>query len=277
MNAPFNLRLPRTLSPVVYDSPHSGRYYPPSWQTLATGNQLRQGEDGYVDDLIGGALELGVAVLTATYPRCYIDVNREETDIDAGLLSDEWPEPHAPSEKTERGLGLIRRLVIPGVEVNAGPISSAQVMERIRDIYRPYHHTLRNLLDEVRAECGLVWHVSWHSMKSKGNAITPDGPAAIRPDFVVSDADGTTCSPDLTGTIVATLRDRGFSVQVNDPYRGGTIIRKFGKPEREYHSVQVEINRALYLNEETVTLTPDAAHLKAEIEYLTTVLLERAG
>jgi N-formylglutamate amidohydrolase len=235
--------------PIVFDSPHSGRFYPDDFDTKASREELRRGEDAYVDELLDSAPALGVTVLDAMYPRCYIDLNRAETDIDQALLSEPWPTPLAPTDKSARGLGLLRRHVVPGVEVNARLLTAGEVRARIERVYRPYHAALDALLRDALAEHGRVWHINWHSMKSAGNAMTPDGPVQRSFDFVVSDLEGRSASPAVTAAVVSALREIGYRVAVNDPYKGGEIIKRTGAPHRGVHSVQVEINRALYLDE----------------------------
>jgi N-formylglutamate deformylase len=268
MTEPFRLRLPRETDrvPVVYDSPHSGRYYPADFETTLARTDLRRAEDAYVDELLDGALAYGVPVLDATYPRSYIDLNRAATDIDPELLSEPWPTPLAPTEKSSRGLGLIRRLVVPGVPINARRLSPSEVQARIDKVYLPYHAALDELIESTRARFGMVWHLNWHSMKSKGNAMTPDGDVMRRVDAIVSDADGRTASPDVTRFVAYTLRGLGMRVAVNDPYKGGTIVRRIGAPARRIHSVQVELNRALYLDEQAVAKTTGLVALGRLIE-----------
>ena len=220
MTEPFRIRRPTSGgSALLYDTPHSGREYPSGWNTKAPHTELRRGEDAYVDELLAGAPAHGACVLEALAPRCYIDLNRLETDIDATLLAEPWPGPLIPTEKTARGLGLIRRYVVPGVEVNARLLTVAEVTARIERIHRPYHAALRALVQELRAAHGAVWHVNWRSMKSVGNAMTPDGPGATRPDFVVSDREGKSAAPRMMDLLVETLRAEGYRVGVNDPYK----------------------------------------------------------
>jgi N-formylglutamate deformylase len=268
MTEPIRLRLPRETDrvPVVYDSPHSGRYYPPDFATTLPRTDLRRAEDAYVDELLDGALAYGVAVLDATYPRSYIDLNRAATDIDPELLSEPWPTSLAPTEKTARGLGLIRRLVVPGVEINSRRLSPAEVQSRIDRVFTPYHDALDDLIESTRTKFGMVWHINWHSMKSKGNAMTPDGDVMRRVDAIVSDADGRTASPDVTRFVAYTLRGLGMRVAVNDPYKGGQIVRRVGAPSRCVHSIQVELNRALYLDEHSVSKTTGFVALARLIE-----------
>ena len=249
---PYTLHRPSVVPVLVFDSPHSGRYYPPDFEPGAPLADLRRGEDAYVDQLLAGAPAHGAVVLAANYPRCYIDVNRAETDIDAALLAEPWPGPIEPTDKTKRGLGLIRRYVVPGVEAQARPLTAAALRARLERVYRPYHAALAALVDEIRVARGVVVHVNWHSMKSRGNAMTPDGPGAARADVVVSDLHGVSAARWVRDLIVGALEDTGCRVSVNEPYAGGTIVQRIGAPERDVHSVQVEINRALYLNEATV-------------------------
>ncbi len=223
-----------------------------------------------------GAPATGATLLTATYPRCYIDLNRDERDIDVALLAEPWPEPLAPTEKTARGLGLIRRFVVPGVEAQGRPLTVRDVRARIDAVYRPYHAALDSLVREIRDRFGAVWHVNWHSMKATGNSMTPDGAGAVRADFVVSDRRGGSASPRLTSLVVDTLRSFGYSVSVNDPYTGGTIIQRVGRPPDGVHSIQVEINRRLYLDERAVEKTAGFSALATRLDELTGQLAREA-
>ncbi len=273
---PYVVRRPAGTPRLLFDSPHSGRDYPDDFGAKATRIELRRGEDAYVDELLAGSVDSGACLLTATAPRCYLDLNRAETDIDAALLADPWPVPLSPTEKTRRGLGLIRRYVVPGVEIYGRRLSVREVQERIARVYRPYHAELDRLVGQIRQACGAVWHLNWHSMKSVGNAMTPDGEGARRPDFVVSDLDGRSAEPALTTLIVETLTGMGYTVSVNDPYKGGTIVQRIGNPAAGVHSVQIEINRALYLDESAVTKTPGAGPLQARLSELARRLVEAA-
>lgn len=266
---PFTIHRPAGVPKIVFDSPHSGRFYPDDFRSNATRLELRRGEDAYVDELLAGTPALGAVLLAANYPRCYIDVNRAVTDIDAEMLAEPWPAPLGPTEKSARGLGLIRRYVVPGVEAQAGPLTVAEVRHRIETVYGPYHEALDALIREVLVARDRVLHVNWHSMKSVGNAMTPDGEGATRPDFVVSDGRGRTASPALTAAIVNTLSGMGFQVSVNDPYSGGTIVKRLGAPDRGVHSVQIEINRALYLDEKAVEKREGFDALARSLEQLT--------
>jgi N-formylglutamate deformylase len=229
-----------------------------------------------VDELIADAPAFGIPVLLAAYPRCFIDLNRALDDIDPELLDGAWPTPLAPTEKSRRGLGLIRRFVSPGVPVHDAPLPVAEVRRRIDTLYVPYHNALDTLLEETRRRHGFVWLVDWHSMKSIGNAMTPDG-AVERPDFVVGDLDGGSAAPRVTAHVVDGLRAMGYRVAVNDPYRGGTIVRRSGDPENGEHSVQGEIKRSLYLEEATVGKTAGFGVLRERITTLARSLADAAS
>jgi N-formylglutamate deformylase len=167
--------------------------------------------------------------------------------------------------------------VVPGVEVNARLLSVAEVRDRIGDVYRPYHAALEALIDETRVVHGRVWHLNWHSMKSMGNAMTPDGPVARRVDFVVSDVEGRSAAKEVTDCVVSALRDLGYRVGVNDPYKGGEIVKRIGAPEARVHSIQVEVNRALYLDESRVEKSMGFAPLGLDLERLTRRLVAAAS
>jgi N-formylglutamate deformylase len=261
---------------MVFDSPHSGREYPPDFPARASEGELRRAEDAYVDELISGTIEAGACVLAANFGRCYIDVNRAETDIDPELLSGPWPGEIAPTEKSRKGLGLIRRYVLPGIEVYSRRLTPTDVQHRIESVYRPYHAELARLIGDVRRADGRVVHVNWHSMKSRGNAMTPDGEGATRSDFVISDLEGRSAEPQVTAWIARALRESGHSVSVNDPYKGGEIIRRHGNPAKGVHSIQIEINRRLYLDETTVSRSSGFATLKGEVEALSRSLADYA-
>jgi len=249
---------------ILFDSPHSGRAYPSDFGAAAPIAQLRRAEDAYVDELIEGASRNGITILVATIPRSYIDVNRAPDDVDPGMLSDPGP-GWAPTEKSDRGLGLIRELVVPGVRVYDRKLESAEVEQRIRRCYRPYHEALDRLAGEIRSAQGRLLHIDWHSMKSVGNAMTPDGAGAVRPDFVMGDMHGTSADESVTDAVAALLRDDGFDVAVNAPYAGGRIVKRIGDPAKGIHSIQIEINRGLYLDEVEVTKSPGFGPLRTAL------------
>lgn len=241
---------PGAASAIVVDSPHSGFGFPEDFAPAAPLDALRTTWDAHVEALWGGAPSAGATLLAATFPRCYIDVNRAEGDLDAALLADAWDGPLAPTDYSRRGMGLIRRDALPGVPMYGAPLSAAAVRTRIDRWYRPYRAALAGAIAEGQRVHGAVWHLNCHSMKSRGNAMNVDA-GATRPDVVVSDRRGTTADPALTARIAAWFSARGYRTQVNEPYQGGDLVRTFGAPTVGVQSVQIEFNRSRYMDEAT--------------------------
>ncbi len=249
--APFAIVTPREGAlPVVFDSPHSAIEYPPDFVPAATPSAIRTTWDAYVDELFGDVPASGATLLAARFPRAYIDANRAVNDIDPELLATAWPGPVELSEHSRRGMGLIRRFALPGVPMYARRLSVAEVRARIDGCYAPYRRALADAIDRAHREHGFVWHFNCHSMKSRGNAMNRDRGTA-RPDFAIGDREGTTAVPAFTAWVAAFFEGLGYRVKINDPYRGADIVRAHGQPAQRRYSVQIEINRALYLDEAT--------------------------
>jgi N-formylglutamate deformylase len=248
--------------PVLVDSPHSGLEMPPDFGTAASLESLRTTWDAFVDELWGDAPALGATLIAATFPRAFIDVNRREDDIDETLLDEPWPTPLTPTDYTRRGMGLIRREALPGVAMYARKLGVAEVQGRIARYYRPYRAAVGERLAALRGAHARVFYLDAHSMKSRGNAMNVDA-GALRPDVVVSDRHGATADARHTQFVAESFRAQGFRVQVNDPYQGGDLVRSFGAPSGGVHAIQVELNRALYMDEAQFTRSADFAHVRA--------------
>lgn len=248
-------------APLVVDSPHSGRIYPADFAFTCPLPMLRETEDSYVDELIAGATETGAAILMAEFPRSYIDVNRAEDDIDPAVLAEPWPEPLVPSERTLQGLGLIRRLCKSSVTVYREPLPVAEVKRRIEEFYRPYHAALHKMVTGRMAEFGECYLINAHSMPGQNHERI----GTSRPDFVLGDRNGTSCDPSFTRRVRDILQEMGYSVALNDPYRGVEIVRRYGQPEVGQHALQLEINRKLYMNEQTLEKHEGFARLQKNL------------
>lgn len=260
------------ILPLVIDSPHSGLIMPPDFAPAAPRAALLTTCDRYVDELWSDAPSLGAPVLAALFPRAYIDPNRAETDIDPDLLSRPWTGPVRATDYSRRGMGLIRRNALPGVPMYDAPLRPEDVQRRLERYYRPYRTALGGLLDEAAAGAGgSVWHLNCHSMKSRGNAMNTDA-GQPRCDFVLSDRRGITCGPDFTVFLAETLVGRGYSVSVNDPYQGGDLVATCGRPAEGRHSLQVEVNRALYLDEATYEKSAAFDALRHDLGQVTAAL-----
>ncbi len=255
--------------PLVFDSPHSGIDYPADFDHIAPLKDLRQAEDTFVDELYEAAPAHGATLLRALFPRSYVDPNRSAEDLDLDLIEGMWHGPVVPSEKCALGLGLLWGRYPPGLPLYGRKLSVAEVRRRIDGYHKPYHDTLRRALDETHARFGVVWHIDCHSMPAMSNQMAREGPGIARPDFTLGDRDGTTCAPELTEAVRAALSARGYHVTVNDPYKGAELVRAWSAPAAGRHSLQIEINRRLYMDEETFERNEGFDRLKADLGHLT--------
>lgn len=276
-DSPTIVRAPAgAVAPVVFDSPHSGFTWPADFMPTAPADAVRSTWDAHVERLFEGAPSAGATLLAATFPRAYIDVNRAVSDLDPALIDGPWSGPLDPTDYSRRGMGLIRRDALPGVPMYAAPLAVAAVRARIDASYRPYRARLSAVIEELHSMHGVVWHVNCHSMKSRGNAMNVDA-GATRPDLVISDRRGTTAEPGLAARIVGWFTLRGYRVQVNDPYQGGDLVRTFGDPARGRSSVQIEINRALYMDEATTEPHAGFAPLQEDLTAFAAVFAQWAN
>lgn len=237
-------------APLVIDSPHSGTNYPPDFGAIAPLRALQRAQDSYVDELFAAAPEQGAVFLAANYPRTYIDPNRPLDDLDPDLFDGTWPGPQLrPSEKSRRGSGLIWRLCPPGhVAIYDRKLGVKEIERRIDHYWRPYHLTLRAAIDRCHDDFGYALHINCHSMHSM-SSIMGEGPATSRPDVVLGDREGRSCGREVTTFVKAWCEAQGLSVAINDPYKGVELVRAHSNPMAGRHSLQVEINRRLYLDE----------------------------
>lgn len=280
INEPLSYRLalpagyPEASAALVLDSPHSGTAYPPDFASSVPLGALRTAEDTWVDDLWGDAVSMGVPLIAASFPRAYIDANRSVEEIDPQLLDQPWPEPLPESPKVKLGKGLIWRMLDDGTPLYDRKLSLDEVRHRIDACWKPYHARLGRLIDTAHARHGKVWHINCHSMPSVAGAYATDKPGLVHPDFVLGDRDGSTSDPAFREFVAAWLGERGYDVTVNDPYKGVELVRAFGQPSQGRHSLQVEINRKLYMDETSLRPTANYAKLKSDLRDLTAALLD---
>lgn len=249
---PFNLYPPEGEAiPLVCDSPHSGVTYPEDFRAAVPRERLRMGEDTHVDQLWRAAPQVGATLLAATFPRVYIDANRTLNDLDESLLDSPWPEPLQPGPKTRLGFGLIWRNMDRDTPIYDRKLSVEEVSARIDRYYRPYHAALSRAIESAYDRFGAVWHLNLHSMPN--NAYERLGIVSPHPlaDFVLGDRDGTTCAPEFVDVVAAELRSLGYTVAINDPYKGVELIARIGVPSLKRHSLQIEIRRPVYMDEKT--------------------------
>ncbi len=256
---------PAMLLPLIFDSPHSGRAYPQDFNHAAPRALLRRAEDAFVDDLYETAPLHGAVFLKALFPRSYIDPNRHEDEIDPTIMEEDWPNPVLRTEKAEMGLGLVRRLIKGNVEIYDRPLSVAEVKARIDRFHQPYLLELEGLAARACREFGAVWHINCHSMRATGRK---HGQRIARADFVLGDRDGTTCEPGFTALVAKTLRGMGYQVALNDPFKGAELVRRIGRPAQHRHSLQIEVNRGLYMDEDRIERSEGFGRLHADIDGL---------
>jgi N-formylglutamate deformylase len=260
------------LAPVVVDSPHSGREYPLDFGPAPPLHLLRGAEDAFVDELVVDAPHEGAQLLAALFPRTYIDPNRHEADIDEELLAEPWPHGARPTGRSRRGLGLLRRLLSPTMPIYDRVLAVSEVEGRLERFYRPYHGALKSMLDGAYARFGAVWHVNVHSMKAKARGRH----ARPRADFVLGDLDGAACEPDFTAAVRDSLLAMGYSVRLNDPFKGAELIARYSEPRARRHSLQIEINRRLYLDEALFAKTEGFARLRIDMRRLLASVVDYA-
>jgi len=261
-------------TPLVFASPHSGRQYPDDMMAAAALDALaiRRSEDALVDDLIAEAPALGAATITARYARAYIDLNREAFELDPQMFADELPEfARGRTARVAAGLGAIARVVSEGQEIYARKLTFAEARGRIDGAHRPYHAALEGLLGEATAAHGFAILVDWHSMPAAAaRAGGRDRPC----DIVLGDRFGASCAGVLPARLERELETMGYRVARNSPYAGGYTTEHYGRPARRTHALQIEINRALYMDEATLAPTGGFETLKADVVRLTRALAE---
>ncbi|MGD9501988.1 MAG: N-formylglutamate amidohydrolase [Methyloceanibacter sp.] len=273
LSPPFTVARPETLKlPLVFNSPHSGRVYPKAFLAASRLDSLalRRSEDAYVEELFGFVTALGAPLLHAHFPRAYLDVNREPYELDPVLFRDGLPHyANTQSVRVIGGLGTIARIVSESDEIYREPLSVGAALERINRLYTPYHDTLTGLLADARQAFGCAVLIDCHSMPS--SPITEHG--AMRPDFVLGDRFGTSCSGELTRLAAARLKALGYAVTLNKPYAGGYITEHYGRPHRGQHVLQVEINRALYMDEASFAKGEGFHRLRGDLEAMVAALI----
>ena len=268
LSPPFEVVEPATYTaPLLFNSPHSGRVYPRSFleESRLDALTLRRSEDAFVDLLLAEVAASGTAMMSAHFPRAYLDVNREPYELDPRMFEGRLPNyANTRSLRVAGGLGTLARVVSESHEIYARRLPVDEAMRRIEQLYKPYHRTLRRLLGRIHREFGVALLVDCHSMPSCGLA-RDERPRA---DIVLGDRYGTSCSPLIMDRADDALRALGYSVGRNKPYAGGFITEHYGNPGAGFHVIQVEINRSLYMNEQDFSLQPAFERLKSDLASL---------
>ena len=252
--------------PAFFDSPHSGSTYPADFNVTFEHQTLRRAEDAFVDELFSAAPDHGARMIAARFPRAYIDPNRSDLDIDPEQI-DGWGGPAEPTEKSAVGKGLIWTRLHGKAPLYENKLTAEQVRARIDTYWRPYHGAVAQAYDDLHAEFGHVYHVDCHSMRATGNEFDPDG-MVERPDFVISNHDGTSCDAAFFDLVVNHLRELGYNVAENDPYKGAELTRRYADALGGRHALQIEINRKLYMDEAAIERRGDFEDFRAHVSSL---------
>lgn len=265
-------------TPLVLDSPHSGTVYPEDFRAALPLPELRRAEDTHVEKLYAFAPQLGVGWVEAHFPRIYLDANRDVAELDASLLDGPWPDALTTDpvvlQKVQLGKGLVWKLTDDGRPIYDRPLGVAEVRARIERCWRPYHAAVAAEIDAAHARHGYSLHLNCHSMPAVAASHATLHPGLVHADFVVGDRDGSTASPALSQRIVAFLRERGYTVDYNHPYKGVELVRRYGRPAEQRHSIQLEINRRLYMDEQTLAIEPAGFdRLQGDLRALVQLLL----
>lgn len=255
----------RQETPVIFASPHSGRVYPDAFlaQTVLDERLIRSSEDAFVEELFFPALRHGAPLLAARAPRAFIDFNRASDELDPALIEGVTRAPHNP--RVSSGLGVIPRVVSGARAIYRGKLSLAEAERRLTGYWHPYHAALRDLIEETHAAFGQVILIDCHSMPHEAL----DGHARhsqIRPDVVLGDRFGAAAAPDVVSRIEAAFAAAGLRVARNTPFAGAFVAQSYGRPTTGRHVVQIEIDRALYMDEAQIEPLPRFDRFRRLIE-----------
>ena len=268
---PFEILAPTRLTlPFVYSSPHSGTAYPPDFLAAATLDlaALRQSEDAFVDELFAAVPSLGAPLLRALFPRAYLDPNREPYELDPQMFDGRLPAyANTRSTRVSGGLGTIARVISSGAEIYRAKLPVAEAKQRIESFYEPFHQALATLLADSKRAFGCAVLIDCHSMPSVGGPGDRDS-GRTRAEIILGNRFGTSCAPLLIDTAERALRAMGYSVFRNNPYAGGFITHHYGCPGEGIHALQIEINRALYMDESRIARKRGFARVKRHMTEL---------
>jgi N-formylglutamate deformylase len=262
---------------LVLDSPHSGVDYPEDFRHACDPRALRQAEDTHVEKLYDFAPSLGAAWIEALFPRSYLDANRNTTEVDPGMLDGEWTGPLESEAKAlakvRLGKGLIWRITDEGVPIYERRLAVGEVQSRIERCWKPYHEAVAAAIDAAHARHGYSIHLNCHSMPAVAASYSTDFPGLVHADFVIGDREGTSASPALSRKVCEFLASLGYTVSYNHPYKGVELVRRHSDPARHRHSLQVEINRKLYMDEQTLELNAGYESLRGNLRLFLEMLL----
>ena len=271
---PFHLTEPAARAgAAVFSSPHSGRSYPAAFvrQARLGATGLRASEDAFVDRLFDAAPEFGAALIAATAPRAFVDLNRAPDELDPGVI--EGVRATGLNPRVAAGLGVIPRVVAEGQAIYAGKISRAEAAERLSRFHAPYHEALGGLMRRASARAGVALLFDCHSMPSDAIKAAPRV-RGRRPEIVLGDRFGAAAADWAMAQAQTAFEDAGFAVARNTPFAGGYITQRYGRPSQGFHAIQIEIDRALYLDEARIEPGPGFEQVRAALRPVIAMLAE---
>ncbi|HST95565.1 MAG TPA: N-formylglutamate amidohydrolase [Microvirga sp.] len=264
-------------APFVFNVPHAGAVYPASFlaESRLDAMALRRSEDAFVDELFTAAPDLGAPLMAARFPRAYLDLNREPYELDSRMFDGRLPAfANTRSMRVAGGLGTIPRIVADGQEIYGARLPVEEALRRIEWLYKPYHRILRQLVRRTAEAFGHAILIDCHSMPS--SSVSRDEGA--KADVVLGDRYGTSCAVVVIDLVEAAMRRRGYTVVRNKPYAGGFITEHYGEPALGRHALQIEINRAIYMDERTLQKRPGFAALANDMsEVFAQVIADLSG
>lgn len=275
-NEAYSLFLAQQAVPLVMDSPHSSPIFPSDFNACLPLNDLRDGEDVFIDALWSHAPEHGVHLLLAEFARTYIDPNRHIGDVDLSMIDGEWPHTYVPSGKANIGKSLIWRTLDDGRPIYDRKLSVDEVQQRIQRYALPYQAQLQKLIDDHHQSFGVSYHINCHSMNAVSGKMGEGGAGIARADVVLGDRDGTTCDAEFTHLVKDFMQGCGYDVKINDPFKGVELVRAFSNPAQGKHSLQVELNKRLYTDDTGRGKGAGYDKLSTDLQQLTAVLAQFA-
>ena len=256
-SAAYALEMPvKRTSCVVFSSPHSGRSYSSGFldRSVLNRNVIRSSEDAFVDQLFAPASDHGAPLIAARMPRAFLDLNRSADELDPALIMGARRHGHNP--RVVSGLGVIPRVVSNGRAIYSGKLTMDEARLRIDTYWRPYHARLKALLTESTEMFGQAILIDCHSMPHEAVAMAGN-PRGRRPEIVLGDRFGASASGVIVDQVEAAFASAGLTVARNTPFAGAYVTQTYGRPARRQHAIQIEIDRALYMNEDTVEPNAD--------------------
>ena len=257
--------------PLVVDVSRSGREYPKEYRSPLPFTTVHDNVSMYVEDLWAGAPAAGATLLYCCFPNTWIDVNRSELDMDPAVVDGPWPLQLEPTARTLEGLGLIKSKSRYGEPFQERKLTVAEIQERLERYYRPYHAQLKRIVDDLYGRFRVLRQISCHCMSAVGAPTHPDA-GKPRADFCVSDLKGRTASTSAMELVTETLKSYGYSVSVNAPYIGNELIARHGNPAAGIDSIQVEINKKLFMDTQTFGATAGLSKVRSDLDRLLRVI-----